>query len=366
MVTGSVQRSVNNRLGVDYRQLAAGFARFDRPIIDAHAHIHGKEASGVYAQVQELFGVGLTYSMTQLHLCADVREVMGDRVRFMCIPTFSHPDKGHAFRAGYLEAIEEYHRRYQASVMKIWSSPRLKEIVPDGARDVWAIDSEWRVRQCELAVSLGMKIMVHIADPDTWYQAKWNDAARFGTKRSEYESLERMLERFKVKWIAAHCGGWPEDLEFLTGLLARHANLHLDLSATKWMVRELSKHSRAEFLEFLTRHRGRILFGSDIVTLNDHVTAKKGMPESIKSDQASSPEQAFDLYASRYFALRTMFERTGDMESPIADEDLKMVEPGRFDAMSAPMLRGFGLPREVLEDVYICAAEGFFGVVSRR
>jgi hypothetical protein len=96
------------------------------------------------------------------------------------------------------------------------------------------------------------------------------------------------------------------------------------------------------------------------------VTAKKGMPESIKSDQASSPEQAFDLYASRYFALRTMFERTGDMESPIADEDLKMVEPGRFDAMSAPMLRGFGLPREVLEDVYIRAAEGFFGVVSRR
>ncbi len=360
MASGSNTVSVNNRQGVDYRQMAAGFARFGRPIIDAHAHIHGKMASTVYREVQELFGVGVTYSMTQLHLCEEVREVMGDRVRFMCIPTFSHPDKGHAFRAGYLEAIEEYHTRFQASVMKIWSSPRVREIVPDGERDVWAIDSEWRVRQCELAVSLGMKIMVHIADPDTWYRVKWNDAKRFGTKRGEYEALERMLERFKVKWVAAHCGGWPEDLEFLTGLLARHENLHLDLSATKWMVRELSKHSRSEFLEFLQRHKGRILFGSDIVTLDDHVTAKKGMPESIKSDQASSPEQAFDLYASRYYALRTMYETTGDQESPIADEDLKMVEPAKFDAMSAPVLRGFALPRDVLENLYIDAAAGFF------
>lgn len=364
MASGSVQRSVNNRLGLDYRQMAAGFARFDKPLIDAHAHIHGRQASRLYMEVQKLFGVGVTYSMTQLHMCEEVREVMGERVRFMCIPTFSHPEKGHAFRAGYLEAIAEYHRRFQASVMKIWSSPRVREIVPDGALDVWAIDSEWRVRQCELAVSLGMKIMVHIADPDTWYQSKWNDAARFGTKRREYEALERMLERFKVKWIAAHCGGWPEDLEFLTGLLARHRNLHLDLSATKWMVRELSKHSRGEFVEFLTRHRGRILFGSDIVTMDDHVSAKKGMPESIKSDQASSPEQAFDLYASRYFALRTMYETTGDGESPIADEDLKMVDPARFDTMSAPTLRGFGLPREVLEDLYFGAAKEFFGVQS--
>lgn len=361
MASSSPVVGVNNRLGIDYRQAAAGFAQFPRPIIDAHAHIHGKEASAIYGQVQRAFGVGVTYSMTQLHLCEEVRQTLGDRVRFMCIPTFSHPDKGHAFRAGYLEAIEEYHKRYGASVMKIWSSPRLREIVPDGARDVWAIDSEWRVRQCELAVSLGMKIMVHIADPDTWYQTKWSDASKFGAKRVEYEALERMLERFKVKWVAAHCGGWPEDLEFLTGLLARHANLHLDLSATKWMVRELSKHSRGEFLEFLTRHKGRILFGSDIVAMEDHVTAKKDMPESIKSDQASSPGQAFDLYASRYFALRSMFESEGDRESPIADEDMAMVDSRKFDRMSAPMLRGFALPRAVLEDLYINAANGFFG-----
>jgi hypothetical protein len=362
MAAGSRVKGTNNRMGLDYRQAAAGFARWSRPIIDTHAHIHGKEAARIYGEVQQLFGVGVTYSMTQLHGCEEVRQVLGDRVRFMCIPTFSHPDKGHAFRAGYLEAIGEYHAKFGASVMKIWSSPRLREIVPDGERDVWAIDSQWRVRQCELAVSLGMKIMVHIADPDTWYQTKWKDAAKFGTKRGEYDALERMLERFNVKWIAAHCGGWPEDLEFLTGLLSRHANLHLDLSATKWMVRELSRHSRQEFLEFLMRHKGRILFGSDIVTMEDHVTARKGMPESIKSDQASSPEQAFDLYASRYYALRSMYETKGDRESPIADEDLKMVEPARFDAMSAPTLRGFGLPREVLEDLYVDAARGFWGL----
>ncbi len=349
--------STNNRIGLDYRSEAASFATFQRPLVDIHAHINGATASKIYAEVQKLYGVRQTYSMTQLPACAAVREVMGDKIRFMCIPTFSDPDKGRAFRHGYVDAIKKFSKEFDAKVMKIWSSPRLRDLVPDGRADVWEIDSEWRVRQVETALSLGMMVMIHIADPNTWFSTKWSDSSKYDTKAKQYESLERMLSKYQVPWIAAHMGGWPEDLAFLSGLLTRHRNLYLDTSATKWMIRELSKHSREEIVAFLTKFKGRILFGSDIVTMEDHVTPKKAMPESIKSDQASSPEAAFDLYASRYYALRTMWEKGGERESAIADEDLGMVDPAKYNAMSAPMVRGFDLPRELLESLYFAAGE---------
>ncbi len=74
------------------------------------------------------------------------------------------------------------------------------------------------------------------------------------------------------------------------------------------------------------------------------------------ADLANSPETAFDLYASRYYALRTMFETSYKGESPIADPDLKMVDPVKYDDMAAPQLQGFAFPRDLLADLYRNAA----------
>jgi hypothetical protein len=160
-----------------------------------------------------------------------------------------------------------------------------------------------------------------------------------------------------VPWIAAHLGGWPEDLGFLSGLLDRHPNLHLDASATKWMVREISRHEREAVVAFLRRFNGRILFGSDIVTTDDHLAHAEGKSEMAA--KASAPEDAFDLYASRYWALRTLWETDHDGPSPIADPDLAMLDPGRFGPLDAPRLRGHRLPADLLQSFYAGAAEGF-------
>src|SRR5690606_38233557 len=132
-----------------------------------------------------------------------------------------------------------------------------------------------------------MIFMVHVADPDTWFATKYADASIYGTKRQQYEPLEALLDRFTQPWIAAHMGGWPEDLALLTDLLNRHDNLYLDTSATKWIVREVSKHSRDELIAFLTRFKGRIMFGSDIVTADDHLTPSSDANEM--ATKASSP-----------------------------------------------------------------------------
>ena len=55
-----------NRLGFDYAAEAATFPRRANPIIDVHSHIGGDEAAQIYKRAAELYGIGLTYSMTHL------------------------------------------------------------------------------------------------------------------------------------------------------------------------------------------------------------------------------------------------------------------------------------------------------------
>lgn len=369
-------RTPANRFGVDYRAEAARLGAPVVPMIDAHAHVMG-EAAKIYDDARRCFGVDRTYSMTQLHQAERVRDMFGGSLRFIAFPSFGTSDRGEAFRGGYLEAIETFHQKFGSRMVKLWRSPKLRQVIPDlagvpyGTTDLAEVDSPWSIRQCELGERLGMMFMIHIADPDTWYRAKYNDPRVFGEKRAEYERLERMLDRFTAPWIGAHMGGWPEDLDFLDGLLSRHPNLYLDTSATKWVVRALGGWERKEFSraagrmdvrEFFLKWGGkgagggRLIFGSDIVSSDDHLTPKKA-GTSFVSDLADSPDAAFDLYASRYWALRTMFETEYAGESNIADPDLMMTDPTNFDAMSAPTLRGLSLPREVLCDLYRGTAE---------
>lgn len=350
-----------NRLGLDYRAEAAKLGPPVVPIIDAHLHVNGARAAHVFKDVASLYGIDRVVTQTRLSEAHAVRDILGPMARFVAVPDYGSPDRRTAMTSGYLDDIQRWHSEFGAKLMKLWCAPRLRDLAagPDASEYV-PLNSPWRIRQVELAQSLGMMIKVHIADPDTWFSTKYADASRYGTKSSQYEPLEDMLDRFDGPWILAHMGGWPEDLAFLSDLLDRHPTLNLDTSATKWMVRELSKHPRHKLVEFLTRHSGRIIFGSDIVTTDEHLMPdKKGGVYS--GELASSPEQAFELYASRYWALRTLWETDYDGPSPIADPDLAMVDPARYTPTDAPTLSGKNLPAHLLRTLYAGAARRVFG-----
>jgi predicted TIM-barrel fold metal-dependent hydrolase len=169
--------------------------------------------------------------------------------------------------------------------------------------------------------------MVHVGDPDAWFQRTYVDTAKFGTKPEQYIGLERMLQLFPdLTWIAAHMGGDPEDADHLEALLERYPNLYFDTSATKWQVREVSAH-RPEIRGLVCRHADRFLFGSDLVT-RQHLTREH--------------------YVSRYWCQRTLWESDWEGPSPIADPDYHS-EPG---SPATPPLRGLYLPAETLKQLY--------------
>ena len=137
--------------------------------------------------------------------------------------------------------------------------------------------------------------MVHVGDPDRWFQTVYTDAAKFGTKPDQYVGLRRMLEEFPdMTWIAAHIGGDPEHPDHLDELLERYPQLNFDTSATKWQVREVSPRREA-IRDLICRRPDRFLFGSDLVT---------------------RPKLERDHYISRYWCQRsTMGERVAGTES---------------------------------------------------
>ncbi|MDP6986853.1 MAG: amidohydrolase family protein [Phycisphaerales bacterium] len=342
-----------NRLGLHYADEAARLGTPPGGIIDVHTHLRGCSAIATYRDVARRFGITQTWSMTPLKQIPQVREVLGDTVRFIAQPDFRSDDPLHAMGRGFLADIAAFHNE-GARLVKFWAAPRAGDLARDaGEPRLMSLDGPHRRAQMELATDLGMGIMTHVGDPDTWFATRYADAALYGTKRSQYEAFEIALNTFEVPWIAAHFGGWPEDLVFLNGLLERHANLHLDTSATKWMVRELSRHTREDLLDFLERWSGRILFGSDIVVQDEHLETHDG-----------STQHVFDLYASRYWALRTLFETEYNGPSPIADPDLAMVDPLRYVPHDAPTLRGCNLPPDVLQQMYRGAAERFMNDVD--
>jgi hypothetical protein len=346
-----VNRGPDNTLGLDYAAEAERFRKFDTPLIDIHTHIHGSRASAIYQRVAQQFGVGTTYSMSRMEEFQEVKAQMGDAMKLISMPRFNSPGPLSDHGKGYSERIR---MAYQmgARIAKFWSAPRLFDFVPGFTfhNHPLRLTSPERLEGIQTAIELRMSLMFHVADPDTWFASQYADQNRYGTKRQHHELFENILEKYPVTTIGAHMAGSPENLTYLSTLLSRYPHLYLDISATKWMVRELSKHPRHELTEFFQQWRERILFGSDIVTQEAHLTAST--MKSGKELQASSAEGAYDLYASRYWALRTLLETNYEGPSPIVDPDLSMTDPARYGSDATPLLRGACLPVEVLEQVY--------------
>jgi Amidohydrolase len=293
------------------------------PLIDLHAHVtvlrDGPDAGLVQAErfmeVATEFGVSQVWTMCPPEDIPPLRDRFGDRLGFNG-PISKKRDEPDDVAYRLLDRFLEQGVR----MLKFWSAPRGRD------RGLF-VDAPWRIESARRARAAGLRVvMVHVADPDTWFQDVYKDSAKFGTKADQYIGFERMLNDFPdLIWIGAHMGGDPEHPDHLEAMLDRYPHLYYDMSATKWQVREVSAH-RETIRSLIVRRPDRFLFGSDLVTRSGLVS---------------------DHYRSRYWCHRTLWESDWEGKSPIDDPDYDL-----HSGPSSPWLRGLKLPAEVLAKVY--------------
>jgi predicted TIM-barrel fold metal-dependent hydrolase len=326
----------HNVTGIDYGDRS--HLPFVGPIIDAHAHVMTKpfedkdakpslEQAATMLQVAEEFGIVQTYSMCPPDDIPPLRERFGNRLAFNG-PISKKLDEPEDVAYALLDRF----LALGVKIIKFWSAPRGRD------RGLF-VDAPWRIEAARRARAAGIRVvMVHVGDPDTWFRTAYADAAKFGTKPEQYAGLERMLQLFPdLTWIGAHVGGDPEHPDHLQDLFERYPHYHVDTSATKWQAREVSAH-RDGIRALVLRYPERFLFGTDLVT---------------------RPGLVREHYVSRYWAQRTLWESNWQGRSPIADPDFTP-EPG---GPTTPLLRGLGLPAEILEKVYHTNAVRLLGAV---
>lgn len=309
-----------NRLGLDYR--AVPRRKLAGPIVDVHTHVNDAASAKLFFDAARAYGITRVYSMTPVDQAPALRDAYGDEIQFIAIPRWRDFAVTPEFRRRWIDDISAF-QRLGARLCKFWMAPPMRE------RHGLTLEHEFLRPVIEHVLALGLDVMVHVGDPSVWWEpgGKYADTAKFGTKAEQYPQLEWLADRVAPRRvIAAHMGGCVESPDFLAGLLARYANLFLDSSATKWIVREVARRPVA-VREFMLGHAGRVLFGSDLVT--------------------SSQYNEFDHYASRYWAHLQMWDTGYRGESPIDDPD----------AQPTPMLAGLDLPEDVLKALYVGNAQ---------
>ena len=308
----------HNRIALDFRR------PMPRPkvkglVIDFHCHLlaarHGKE----WFEAADHYGIDTFFTMNSLEEAVGIQRDNPGRVHFIAVPKWQDSSlTGQAFIDDWALRIEAFHN-LGSRIVKFHVAPGT--MAARGMR----LDSPALKVIFDTLYARNMAIMTHVGDPDTWYHGKYAaNVPKYGLRDDHYKMWESMLARHpkELPWIGAHLGGNPEDMGRLQSLLDRYPNLYLDCSATRWIVREISKQ-RDEAREFFIRNADRIIFGSD---------------------QVSGDDRGFDFLASRFWCHRKLWETAYVGPSPIFDPDLPENQQ--------PIMHGLALPDDVLQKLY--------------
>jgi predicted TIM-barrel fold metal-dependent hydrolase len=193
----------------------------------------------------------------------------------------------------------------------------------------------------DAAGALGMPVAIHTSDPEAFFlptdrfneryeelsaHPDWSFHGRdFPSDRELHEARNRVVERHpKTQFVVLHVGN-SENLAYMSELLARHRNMHVETGAR---IGELGRQPRTA-RKFFEKYQDRILFGTDAV------------PRGTDTPQQIFGDELYEIY---YRFLET------------EDEYLDYA-PARKPPQGRWRIYGLGLPENILRKVYYQNAE---------
>ncbi len=258
------------------------------PVIDAHNHL-GPDFGGGWDRrpVSELIDqLDCAHVTTYVDLDGGWSEAILDQrlrtfkqaapERFVLFggPGWKHwAEDGHAFGERAAKRFAKQVAR-GAQGLKIWKDFGLQ--VRDEKHVLVSVDDRRLDPLWQTTSDLGLPVIIHVADPVAFFDPldpnneRWDElhahpewhfpSPPFPGFNTIIEAFARLVERWpKLKFVGAHVGCYAENLHWVTALLDRCPNFHVDISAR---ISELGRQPFAA-RRFFEQFQDRILFGID-------------------------------------------------------------------------------------------------------
>lgn len=308
--------------------------RKDLKLFDTHVHVWGMKYVENFIQSMKSFGVDGFLAMGGLKL---KRKFADLQIENEFIPSYYLDSNSFvSFNVEKLCNQIEQAQNHEINVLKIFFGPRL--LMFSRRKNPFRINDSKLEPVYSLIEDNDMNILIHVADPDIWYQKKYKNTKKYGTKDERLQDFETLLEMFpKIKMISAHFGSLPENLPRLGELLNNYPQLFVDTASTRWIIRELGKNIE-NTKKWIEKYQDRIIFGSDLGNIEFH-------PKFFFSKR----RREF-YWSSRYCSQRLFWESSE--KRPLLFKDK--------DNPEGTVINGLNLPNEIIEKIYLKNAQNFF------
>lgn len=296
--------------------------KYSGPIFDAHTHIGSIEDNKRMVEIEEEYGVS-----AQIGIVHDEEGFKATREqypeRFIFAKYLSLSDIAQYNVEPILKEITELRTRGY-HLAKVWFGPRW--------RDYYEVPKDFRVDDSRLTPifqaleEVKIPFIIHMSDPDTYYEDQYRNSSRYGTKEQHLREMENIISRHpKLFFQIPHLAAQPEihRLPDLADWMDKYPNFVVDTASSRWMARELSKDVK-KAREFMQKYSNRILFGTDLF--------------ARKSND-------IDYYNGRYTAQRILWE-TSKRQYPLPFPDADTEDKG------GTYINGLDLPIKTLKKLY--------------
>ena len=316
------------------------------PIVDVHVHTEPSR----YGLISDIFAsTGVTRFInlsggspgSGLEEALAAADPFDDRI-LVCVNLrwreFRRPD----FVERQVQNLSEA-ARLGARCLKISKALGLAVPNPDDPEKLMAVDDPRLDPIWAAAGQLGLPVFIHTSDPKVFFEPMgpdnermaelsvhpgWSFADPMYPRRNELlAARDRVLARHRgTIFIGVHLANNPEDLDYVTRVLAENPNLYVDIAAR---LPEIGRHNPQKVRALFTKFQDRILFGTDL-GLHDGL-----MLGSVGKKKPGLPD-LFLFYADHFRWLET------------ADSDIPHPTPIQGDWT----IDGIKLPADILTKIY--------------
>ncbi|MHA1906983.1 MAG: amidohydrolase family protein [Candidatus Thorarchaeota archaeon] len=296
--------------------------KYKGPIFDAHTHIGTIDNISKMIAIEDDFGVTAQIGIVHTDEGFQAAKEQYSH-RFVFAKYLSLGDIAQYNVDPVLDEISKLQNQGY-SLAKSWFGPRWRDYYEE-------VPNDFRINHPKLDPIFqalednGIPLLIHMADPDTYYALQYLDSDRYGTKEEHLKQIEDVFSNHpKLKFQIPHFGAQPEihRLPDLARWLDKFPNVVVDTASSRWMARELSKDVN-KAREFMIKYSDRVLFGTDLST--------------NKGDR--------DYFSGRYIAQRILWE-TNEREAPLPFPDADTKDTG------GTFINGLDLPLSVLSKLY--------------